>query len=302
MSILGFIGVTLLALGALLVFARFPAIFRTGIEYRAAFHNAGGLNRGTAVRFGGIPVGMVTGLALDAEDPTRVIVNFRVKRKAPVRTDTRAAIAQVGFLGEPYLDLRAGRANAPPLAEHSTLATVESPSLQEAVARVAMFLERADTLVASLERLSSTSPLQHVDQTLARIDRLVESAGRGTSTAFAQLERTTRQVAGASDELSRLAQRSEGLVTSLDTIIRSSGPGLATAQREAVATLRDMQSLVADLRDALDQGGGVEQLVRNLSVTTDKLARLTTRIERDPSSVLKKANAPAKVVGPAPNR
>ena len=165
-----------------------------------------------------------------------------------------------------------------------------------------MFLERADTLVASLERLSSTSPLQHIDQTLARIDRLVESAGRGTEHAFAQLERTTRQVAGASDELSRLAQRSEGLVTSLDTMIRSSGPGLATAQREAVATLRDMQSLVAELRDALDQGGGVEQLVRNLSVTTDKLARLTTRIERDPSSLLKKANAPAKVVGPSPNR
>ena len=29
---------------------------------------------------------LVTGLTLDAEDPTRVLVNFRVKRKAPVRT------------------------------------------------------------------------------------------------------------------------------------------------------------------------------------------------------------------------
>src|ERR1041385_8024054 len=146
-SILGFIGITLLALGALVVFSRYPAVFRTGVEYRTTFHNVGGLNRGTAVRFAGIPVGMVTGLDFDPMNPSHVVVRFRVKKKAPVRSDTRAAIAQVGFLGEPYLDLRAGRADAPPLAEHAMLSSAESPSLQEAVARVALFLDRADTLV-----------------------------------------------------------------------------------------------------------------------------------------------------------
>jgi phospholipid/cholesterol/gamma-HCH transport system substrate-binding protein len=302
MSILGFLGVTLLALGALLVFARYPAVFRTGVEYRTAFANVGGLNRGTAVRFGGIPVGMVTDMELDATNPKRVVVHFRVKRNAPVRADTRAAIAQVGFLGEPYLNLRAGRANAPPLAEHAVLASDEAPSLQEAVSRVASFLDRADTLVAALEKLSSASPLQHVDATLARIDRLVDAAGRGTTAAFAQLDHATQQVARASDELSRLAQRSERLVVSMDTIIRASGPGLASVQRDAEQTLRDVRSLVAELRDGLDQGGGVDQLMRNLSVATDKLARLTTRIERDPSSVLKKPGVPSKAVGPSPDR
>src|SRR5262249_25659788 len=113
MSILGFLAITLLALGALLVFARYPAVFRTGVEYRTTFRNVGGLNRGTAVRFGGIAVGMVTGLQLDTANPAHILVEFRVKRTTPVRTDTRAAIGQVGLLGEPFLDLRAGRAGAP---------------------------------------------------------------------------------------------------------------------------------------------------------------------------------------------
>jgi len=299
-SILGFLAVTLLVLAALLVFARYPAVFRTGVEYRTVFNSVAGLNRGTAVRFGGIPVGMVTGLAIDDANPTRVLVRFRVKRSTPVRVDTRAAIAQVGFLGEPYLELRAGRPGQSALAEGATLQSIETPSLQEAVTRLATFLDRADTLVGSLERLSSSSPLRHADQTLARIDQLVASAGRGTNAAFTQLDQASRQVGRVSDQLGRLAERSERLVVSLDTILRGSGPGLATTQREALATLQDLRTLVADLQSALDQGGGVDQLVRNLSLTTDNLARLTSRLERDPGSLLKKQASPVKVVGPAP--
>jgi hypothetical protein len=39
-------------------------------------------------------------------------------------------------------------------------------------------------------------------------------------------------------------------------------------------------------------------MVRNLSIASDNIARLSERIERDPSSVLKQRSSPNKPAGP----
>ena len=69
-------------------------------------------------------------------------------------------------------------------------------------------------------------------------------------------------------------------------------------EAEALETLRETRSLVVELRDALDQGGGVNQLVRNLNSASENFARLSARLERDPASLLQKRALPAKPSGP----
>jgi hypothetical protein len=94
--------------------------------------------------------------------------------------------------------------------------------------------------------------------------------------------------------------RSERLLGALDTATRTAGPQLAETQREAVESLREIHTLLADLRDALAQEGGVDQMVRNLAAASDNIARLTERVERDPSSILKQRALPNKPAGPRP--
>src|SRR5689334_12241555 len=99
---------TLLVLAALLVLARYPGVFRTGVEYRAVFKSVAGLNKGDEVRYGGLPVGTVTRMDIDPNDPSRIIVAFRIRHGTPIRADTKASITQVGLLGAPYLHLEPG--------------------------------------------------------------------------------------------------------------------------------------------------------------------------------------------------
>ena len=80
---------------------------------------------GDEVRYGGLLVGQVTKLDLSEEDPTQIVVTFRVRRKTPMRTDTKASITQVGFLGAPYLNLTPGRSDALPLPPGSRVASVD---------------------------------------------------------------------------------------------------------------------------------------------------------------------------------
>ena len=289
---------TLLVLAALLVLARYPGIFRTGIEFHAVFKNVAGLNKGDEVRYGGLPVGTVTRMDIDPNDPTRIIVAFRVKKSTPIRSDTKASITQVGLLGAPYMQLEPGSRFAAAVPQGSTLPTVENPSFQDAMRRLAEFFDRTDTLLHGAERFARASPIERIDQTLTRMDTLIAIATTGARTSFATIDQTFSRVDTASVRLARLMDRSERLLAALDTATRTAGPQFAATQREAVESLHEIHTLLADFRDALSQEGGVNQMVRNLSVASDNIARLSERIERDPTSVLKQRAAPNKPAGP----
>ena len=290
-GIVAFLVGTVMLFTALILFSKYPTFFSKGNDYKAVFNSVAGLNVGGEVRYGGVLVGTVTALDIDAEDPTRILVRFRVKSETPVREDTRASITQVGFLGEQYLNLAPGSRDAGPLPEGSTLLSENTVNFQEAMNRVATFLEKTDTLFGGFDRLSRSSPLERIDRTLTRVDALIEGAATGSDRAFARLDRTAEQ-------LSVVLGQTERMLTTADSAFRVVGPGLNETQREALATLRETRTMVTELRTALQQGEGVDDLVRNLSVATENLARFSERLERDPAGILAPRNTPKKLVGP----
>lgn len=288
-----FIGGVALVFIGLMVVARYPSLIHRGREYRTYFRSVAGLNVGDEVRYGGLPVGSISAMELNQADPTVLVVKFRVSRKTPVKSDTRAMITQVGFLGEPYLNLQPGRTDSPALPPGSIIPSDEQLSLGEAMTKVAAFLDRADTVLMGAERVVRVTPWDRIDRIFNRLDTLVVAATASSDRVFLGLDQ-------ASARLNTVLERTERVVAAIDTTVATARPELATTQREMVGTLREMRILVGDLRDAMQEGGGVDNLMRNVSAASDNLARLTERLERDPTSVLKSRAVPKKVVGPKP--
>lgn len=286
------VGIGVLSFIALVLFARRPVFLDRQREYQAVFENVAGLNVGDEVRYGGVRVGSVTSLEIDSAPPSAIRVRLRVRRTTPVRADTRASITQLGLLGQPYLALEPGRGAGPQLTEGSTIPSEDNLSVQDAMRRLAISLDRADSAFATLDRLAQANPLARLDTTLARADTLVRGATVGSERLLARLDDASRQLA-------TLLTRSERLVGVIDTAVAEARPGLSGAQREALETLRETRALVAELHEALDQGGGVNQLVRNLSSASENFAKLSARLERDPTSLLQRRALPAKPSGPA---
>ena len=291
-GIVAFLVGTALLFAALILFSKYPTFFSKGTDYQAEFNSVAGLNVGGEVRYGGVLVGTVTAMTINVQDPTRILVQFRVKRETPVREDTRASITQVGFLGEQYLNLEPGSRDALPLPEGSTLMSENNLNFQEAMNRMARFLEKTDTLFGGFDRLSKSSPLERIDRTLTRVDVMIQSASSGSEKAFARLD-------AAGNQLTSVLQRTERMLAGADSAIRVAGPGLNETQREALLTLRETRAMVAELRVAMQQGEGIDDTLRNLAAMTEDLARFADRLERDPSSILKPREAPKKLVGPA---
>ena len=292
LGILAFLGGTALVLVAIVAFARYPSLFRRGSEYRAAFRNVAGLNLGDEVRYGGLVVGSVTRLTLDPQDPTRIEATFRVRPQTPMRTDTYATITQVGLLGQPYLNLEAGLPTSPALPPRSRVPTRDQLTFQDAMSRLAIFLDRADTLLHGVERIAASSPWDRIDRTLSRVDVLLTNAAEGSGRVMNNLDQATRQLSG-------MIERTERMIVSLDTAFRGASPALRQAQREALAAMRDMRALLGDVRDATGDGDRLARIVENLAAASEDLARLADRLEKDPTSVLSRRQAPRKTAGPA---
>jgi phospholipid/cholesterol/gamma-HCH transport system substrate-binding protein len=292
-GIVAFLVGTVMLFAALILFSKYPTYFSKGNDYQAVFNSVAGLNVGADARYGGVLVGTVTALDIDVEDPTRILVRFRVKATTPVREDTRASITQVGFLGEQYLNLAPGSRDAGPLPEGSTVLSENTVNFQDAMNRVALFLERADTLFGGIDRLSKSSPLERIDRTLTRVDNLIAGAASGSEKAFARFDQTARQLA-------IVLERTDRMLVTADSAFRVAGPGLSETQREALTTLRETRAMVVELRTALQAGEGVDDMMRNLSITSENLARITERLDRDPASILARRELPKKIAGPSP--
>ncbi len=80
-----------------------------GTRLVAKFENVGSLAAGADVRIGGVPVGRVTGTAIDP-NTYQAIVQFSVRPDIKVPSDSSATISTGGLLGSNFLTVSPGGA------------------------------------------------------------------------------------------------------------------------------------------------------------------------------------------------
>lgn len=140
---------------------------RDDVAYRIHFaESVSGLALGDPVKFRGVDVGTVKAMAIDAADPRLVQVDVRLRKDAPVKTDTKATLKLKGITGVVYIELDGGSAEAKTLiaatpegqipeipAEKSSLASVLD-ELPKVIARFSSLEDRANKVVADVGALT----------------------------------------------------------------------------------------------------------------------------------------------------
>ena len=79
------------------------------VVYRIHFPDSvSGLAVGDPVKFRGVDVGTVKSMIIDPDNSRLVLVEVRLRKETPVKTDTRASLALKGITGVVFIELNGG--------------------------------------------------------------------------------------------------------------------------------------------------------------------------------------------------
>ena len=131
-TILGFLVIILACLFLFFACSRIDTKDISGYTVVANFAKVGGLGAGADVRIAGLKVGSVLKTELDQEDYT-VNVYLSIDSNVKLPIDTVAAIADAGIMGDKYIRLEPGKAQAILNANDKLAQTKSYKSLEDSV-------------------------------------------------------------------------------------------------------------------------------------------------------------------------
>src|SRR2546430_14785276 len=86
---------------------------RDDVIYRIHFaESVSGFALGDPAKFHGVDIGTVKTMTLDSAEPRKEQVDVRLRKEAPVKTDTKASLKLKGITGVVYIELNGGDPNA----------------------------------------------------------------------------------------------------------------------------------------------------------------------------------------------
>jgi phospholipid/cholesterol/gamma-HCH transport system substrate-binding protein len=237
-------------------------LFARKLALRSYFENAAGVKPGAPVTLEGVTIGNVIRVRVVPDrNPTPVEVTMQVGYEdlSHLHTDSTAAIAQAGVLGDSYVDISSAHANGPPPANNAELKASGSPSIQDVIRTSSDSIVEVQTLTRKIETLVDSLNSRH-----GAVGELINDPelARKISLIATDLETITSAVANGKGSLGKLVNddtlysRANSAIDRLDkiTIALDEGKGTAgkllkddTLYNNLNATVANTNQLVAEI-------------------------------------------------------
>lgn len=301
------VAVTIVLFLCALVFVGGANLFRKKkSEYTTYFKFAGGLDPGSLVRFGGFKVGTVQSARIDPQDSTRIRVKLEVDAGTPIRTNSKARISSLGFLGENYLEVSPGTRDAPLLPPGSEIPAMEIVQLADVFnnvnnitvnankligdldERVLTLSDNATELINNMNEVINEQNRDHFSSVLANTDGMLKESRPHVEKALANIEITSGKLPPTVDNVNVTLGKTNKLADHLDTVIVENRKEIHDTLVRLESSLADAQRLIINLDDTLDGNrGNLDETLENIRVTSENLKELTDTLKQRPFSLIR---------------
>jgi phospholipid/cholesterol/gamma-HCH transport system substrate-binding protein len=296
----------LLFLVALIFVGGVNLLRKRKVEYTTYFKFAGGLEPGSLVRFGGVKVGTIKSASLDQGDNTRIRIILQVDAGTPIRTNSKARISSLGFLGENYLEISAGTRDAARLPAGSEIPTAEIVQLADVFNnvnnitvnatklvndlddRVLALSDNANQLIRNLNDVVSAENKEHFGSVLANTDGMLKESRPHLEKTLANLETASGKVSPAMDNLNGTISKANNLTGHLDAVVVENRKEIHDTLLRLQTSLADAERMINDLDDTLGANrGNLDETLENIRATSENLKEFTDTLKQRPYSLIR---------------
>ncbi len=259
-----------------------------------------GLSVDSTVKYRGVDVGRVKGIALDPDNPKEVLLTMDILRGTPIKTDTIAVLETQGLTGLATINLTGGSRESASLQAQDGQAypVIETgPSLfgrlDQTVSRLlgeeglAQLLVDLDTAAKGAANVLDEENRRLLKRTIKDLSDVAQTIAAHKT----QIEQSLNGAARSADNLVKLTASLNTEVPTLLAGINNSVTALGTATDELARTSKIVGTVVNEARPELQQFTRrtlpeVGLLVTELRQLTSSLTRVARELEREPSSLV----------------
>jgi phospholipid/cholesterol/gamma-HCH transport system substrate-binding protein len=235
-----------------------------GRQIDALFDSVAGLDEKASVRVAGVRVGRVDGVGLDGR---KARVTLLLEKPVDMPRGTIARVANLGLLGEKYIEIVPGPPGGPELPPGTVLPGVTPPTIDEAIAKI-------NDIGTSIQEMTGT---------LSGAD-----LGGNINHLMDELELTSREIRLLVAENRANLGATIGNFREMSAVLSRELPRLAEQMNR---TLTQIETLVADNRGQVSESlGNIREVTDRLQTSVDNFNQISGKIARGEGTVGKLIN------------
>src|SRR6266545_1046703 len=247
-------------------------VSRTGNHKKvtAVFDSVAGLDNKSAVRVAGVRVGKVT--KIDLRDDGKAEVEMEIDKDVQLHANAQAHVANLGLLGEKYVELDPGTANQPIIGEqreHVVLRGTQPATIDQVTDQISAIATDVKAITTSL-RASIGSPggQQQLQDIVANVDVITRQV---RDLIVANRSNVDATMANAQALTAELRTQIPRLADSIERVANSMGSAVNENRADVHHTVENLRQLSSDLRTTSENLGAITTQMRSGQGTVGKL-------------------------------
>jgi len=229
--------------------------------FSAKFNHVAGLSKQAKVRIAGVEVGKVLNIQLSGN---RAIVSFTVDESVGLHRDAVVSLANIGILGEKYIDLNPGQPESGVADIGMQLASITAVGLDSIMENMGNIATDIKSITYALnESIGGENGRMKLDKILENLHALTAEFRAVTEENHGTINRVMANVENITSDLRNrlpvLAQRFEELGTSLNALVKENGPeisGITSDVRKLAQGFQNTSDNLRDITNRLNRGEG----------------------------------------------
>jgi phospholipid/cholesterol/gamma-HCH transport system substrate-binding protein len=249
-----------------------------------------GLNAGSAVLFGGIPVGHVTAINVDPQDSSLARVDMTVNADVPIRTDSVATMELQGITGGVLVEIGRGSARGRRAKDGSEIPSGYT-ALERLLTGAPELITRGNLLLERATMFLSSENAAAIGRIFMNVDKLTTSLVANSDKISATLNQVSSaavQITAASTEFGKLATDLQGATGKLTGEASGAVRDMHTLTTRFSATADNLNKMIDENRQPIRDFTGtglyeLTQMITEVRILAQTVNRISIEFERDPA-------------------
>ncbi len=278
------------AIGFVFWVGRFAERTATVNYYSRFAGSVAGLDIGSNVLFGGIPIGHVTAIRVDPQETSLARVDFAVDASVPIKEDSRATLDMQGITGGVLVEITRG-SDASQKRKPDTEIPSGYSTIEQLLSGAPKLITKGNELLDRAVVFLSPENAQSVSRVLLNIDKLTGMLASDSAKFDAALDEGTnalKQVSAMSAEFQKLAADLRANTGKLSGEANNALAQIRVMSEDFSKTAKSLNDVLNDnrlpIRDFTSTGlYELTQMITEVRLLAQTLNRISVQVERDPA-------------------